>query len=289
MEAFAQANQEAILAWNTVLFDKFVRFRTVVTAGLAIHGDTALRKHPPKQGARALDIGCGFGDTTLTLARLVGPSGIAMGFDPADRFIEEARLEASRAGLSKVRFEIGDVQTAQFDEQFDYAFSRFGVMFFASPVAAFRNLRRAMRPGAELCMVVWRRKEDNQWLHRAELLVEQMVKHPEDSDEPTCGPGPFSMASADLVTSQLLSAGYQEISLERLDAEICIGRDIEEAVAFAMALGPAGEILRLAGAEAERRRPEVEAALGGMLAEYRRSDGVFAPSSTWIVTARAAG
>jgi hypothetical protein len=94
------------------------------------------------------------------------------------------------------------------------------------------------------------------------------------------------MAGPDTVNSLLCSAGYDRIAFERFDADICIGRDLAEAIEFAVALGPAGEIIRLAGQEGEKRKPEVVAALQETLARYARDDGVWAPSSTWFVTAR---
>ena len=99
------------------------------------------------------------------------------------------------------------------------------------------------------------------WVRRAELVVERFVAEPEESDEPTCGPGPFSMGDADVTSEILLGAGFEEVSLRRCDLPIQTGRDLDEAVEFAMALGPAGEVIRLAGAEAERIRPEIAAAL----------------------------
>ena len=173
-----------------------------------------------------------------------------------------------------------------FGERFDFAFSRMGTMFFANPVAALRNVRNALVPGGRLCMVVWRRKLDNDWLHRAELIVDQFVTEPEETDEPTCGPGPFSMADADTTSHILVNAGFDEIAFHRSDLEIRIGRDLEHAVEFATALGPAGEVIRLAGEDAERIRPQIAAALREALAEFVRQDGVWAPASTWIVAAR---
>jgi len=112
-----------------------------------------------------------------------------------------------------------------------------------------------------------------------------VVSH-EDTDQVHCGPGPFSMAGADMVSSMLASAGYSGITFERYDTDICIGRDLQDAIEFAMALGPAGEIIRLAGAEGERLMPTVAAALRQTLAPYVRNDGVWAPSSTWFITSR---
>jgi SAM-dependent methyltransferase len=286
MANVAATNEEAVEAWNGVLFDRFVMYRHIVTAGLGAHGEEALRIHPPRPGERALDIGCGFGDTTQRIAAMVGAEGTVLGFDVAERFIELARREA-KTGAANARFAVGDLQVTEFEQSFDYAFSRMGTMFFANPVPAMRNVRQALVPGGRLCMVVWRRKLDNEWMHRAERVVERFVEEPEESDEPTCGPGPFSMGDADVTSQILLGAGFEEVSLRRCDIEIQIGRDVDEAVEFAMALGPAGEVIRLAGGEAERIRPEIEAALREALAEFEGPDGVSAPASTWIVSARA--
>jgi hypothetical protein len=161
-------------------------------------------------------------------------------------------------------------------------------MFFEMPGAAMRNVFAALKSGGTFTQIVWRKREDNAWLHDAELRVRELVpvvSH-EDCGQVHCGPGPFSMAGPDMVSGMLRSAGYDRIAFERFDADICIGRDLDEAVEFAMALGPAGEIIRLAGKEAEARKPTVAAALRDTLSRYVRTDGVWGPSSTWLVTAR---
>ena len=285
MASVAATNQEAVDAWNGVLFDRFLQYRHIVTAGLGAHGEEGLRVNPPRPGERALDIGCGFGDTTQRIAGIVGPEGSALGFDAAPRFIELAREEAEAAGLDNVSFAVGDLQVAEFEQTFDYAFSRMGTMFFANPVPAMRNVRQALAPGGRLCMVVWRRKTENEWMHRAETVVEKFVEEDEDSEELTCGPGPFSMGDADVTSQILIGAGFEEISLRRCDITIQTGRDLDEAVEFAMALGPAGEVMRLAGEEAERLRPEITAALREAISDFDGPDGVWAPASTWIVSA----
>jgi ubiquinone/menaquinone biosynthesis C-methylase UbiE len=283
----AEANEEAIRAWDGPLYDRFVRFREIVTSGLGAHGEEALRLHPPLPGQRVLDVGCGFGDTTQTLAELVGPGGEAVGVDAAANFIDDAIREADDAGVANARFLVADVQQGLGDERgFNMAFSRFGTMFFASPVAAMRNVASALVPGGRLAMVVWRRREDNDWLYRAQTIVEGIVERPEEYDEPTCGPGPFSMADADTTSEILRLAGFQDISLRRCDIPIAIGRDVQEALDLVMALGPAGEILRLAGERAAHVHEEVEAALREGLSEFTGPDGALtAPASTWIVTA----
>jgi ubiquinone/menaquinone biosynthesis C-methylase UbiE len=287
MATVTAGNQEAVEAWNGVLFDRFSQFRHLMIGGLAPHGHRAMAINPPGVGARVLDIGCGFGDTTQELATLVGPDGSAVGIDAAPRFIEAANREAEEAGAENVSFVVGDPEAGAIEGEFDYAFSRMGTMFFANPVAALRNVRAALTPGARLSMVVWRRKDENPAFARAEQVVERFVDHPDPSetDEPTCGPGPFSMANPDTVSAQLLSAGFTDVSFLRSDEQMLGGRDLDEAVALLMALGPAGEVIRLAGENAERLRTEIGAAIREMLSEYEREDGVWTPSSTWIVSA----
>ena len=279
-------NAEAIEAWDGPLYDTFLRFRHIVTRGLGAHGDAALRLVPPQPGQRVLDVGCGFGDSTQQIAALVGPSGEAVGVDAAERFIETARAEADEAGVANASFLVADVQTTKFDGPFDMAFSRMGTMFFVSPVAALRNVREALVPGGKLVMVVWRRREDNLWLHRAQQIVEGIVQKPEEYDEPTCGPGPFSMANADTTSDILIHSGFTDISLTRSDLDMASGTTMDEAVDLVMSLGPAGEILRLQGDRAAHLHRQIDAALREGLAEFVRDDGeVWAPASTWIVTA----
>jgi ubiquinone/menaquinone biosynthesis C-methylase UbiE len=282
-------NDEAIRAWDGPLYDRFVRFREIVTSGLGAHGEEALRLHPPTPGQRVVDLGCGFGDTTQRIAGLVGPTGEAVGIDAAPRFIEDAIREAQEAGVLNARFLVADVQESLSGEgRFHLAFSRFGTMFFASPVVAMGNVRRALVPGGRLVMVVWRRRTDNDWLYRAQTIVEEIVSRPEEYDEPTCGPGPFSMADADTTSEILIQAGFTDITLSRCDIPIAIGRDLDEAIEMVMALGPAGEILRLAGASAAHLHGHVEVALREGLAEFAVDGALRAPASTWIVAATAA-
>jgi len=282
-----QPNAEAIEAWNTFLFDKFLRFRPYVVGGLAIHGLAALERHPPPVGAKVLDVGCGFGDTTTDIAQRIGANGEAVGVDAAARFIDLASNEARDAKIGNARFLVADVENEPLGGPYDYVFSRFGVMFFASPVAAMRNVRRAMKPGAQLVMAVWRKKEENPWLYDTEQRVLAIVPHPEKTeDQITCGPGPFSMAGPDLVSAQLKAAGFKNICFERFDTDIRMASSADEALDIAMALGPAGEVLRLAGDEAEAKKPLVAASLKELFKSMQRDDGIYGHSSSWIVTAR---
>ena len=285
MSTITPGNQEAVEAWDGVLFDRFVQFRDAVVGGLRPHGDRAIELRLPKPGQHVLDIGCGFGDTTQQLARVVGPEGEAVGVDASARFVEAAREEAAEAGVQNVRFLVGDVQAMEFDETFDHVFSRFGTMFFANPVVALRNVRGAMAPGAPLCMVVWRRKLDNEWMHRAEVIAERYLTHPDHTDEPTCGPGPFSMAGADATSDVLRHADFDETELRRSDLPIWMGPDPAAATEVVMALGPAGELVRVNGDAAEPYRARIEAEIRDAMSDYAGPGGVRVPSSSWIVSA----
>lgn len=278
--------EEVAEAWDGPLFDRFVRFREILTTGLSGHGEAALRSFAPESGQHVLDIGCGFGDESQRIAQFVGPEGKVLGVDVSPRFVDMARQEAEEAGLANVSFEAADVGVDDLGGPHDFAFSRFGTMFLVNPVASMRNIRRALRAGGRLVMVVWRRREDNDWLYRGQTIVERIVSRPEEYDEPTCGPGPFSLAGADTTSDILIGAGFEEIELHRCDRPIMIGRDVDEAVDFLMALGPAGEILRLQGARAAHLHGPVRDALRDGLSEFTQEDGrLWAPSSTWIVSA----
>ncbi|MDQ2675790.1 MAG: class I SAM-dependent methyltransferase [Actinomycetota bacterium] len=280
-------NVEATEAWNGPLFEIWVKYRDLTAEGLRAHSENALRLVPPATGDRVLDIGCGLGDTTIRLAELVGTDGSAHGVDVAERMIETAIEEARAAGSDNLSFAVQDVETQPFDREFDYAFSRMGTMFFANPVVALRNVRAALAPGGVLNMVVWRRKLDNDMMHRAELVVDEYLDEPEESDAPRCGPGPFSMANADTVTDVLVHAGFGDIRLVRQDLPYKIGNDLDQAVAFNTAIGPAAEVLRMWGDRIDEIRPKIEADLREALSDFVQPDGsVVAPASTWAISAR---
>jgi SAM-dependent methyltransferase len=281
-------NAEATAAWDGPLFDIWLEYRGLIEQSLGPHGEAAFVLHPPPTGARCLDIGCGLGDTTFRLAELVGADGHAHGVDVAPRMIEVAQQDLEREGTPNVSFGVADVESDDLGETYDYAFGRCGVMFFANPVPAFRNVRQHLSPGGLLNVVVWRRKLDNEWLHKAERVVEKYLEKPDETDEPTCGPGPFAMANADTVTDMVKFGGFEDISVARCDLPYKIGDDLDQAVAFNMAIGPAAEVLRLWGDRVADIRPTIEAELHEALGEFVTDDGtVVGPSSTWIVSARA--
>jgi SAM-dependent methyltransferase len=286
----APENEEATEAWSGVLFDRFVKYRDLVVAGLAQHGEAAMRMYPPQPGDRVLDLGCGFGDTTQELARIVGAKGEAVGVDVAEPFIQASVKEAEAAGVNNVDFFATDVQVGDLRGPYDYAFSRMGVMFFANPVQALRNIRDALHPGARMVATVWRRKLDNDWLNRAEQVAEQYLEKPDEPEDVRCGPGPFSMADADTVSEQLQIAGFERPTFTRCDLPIKIGNDLDHAVEFTTAIGPAAELLRICPPdEVDRLRPKIQQEIREVLSDYVGPDGaISAPASTWIITATSA-
>ena len=177
------------------------------------------------------------------------------------------------------------MQTYPFDAEHDFCFSRFGTQFFENPVAALRNMRMALRPGGRMTMIVWRRIDDNPWLGVPKDIVSRILPPPGENAR-TCGPGPFSMADPDVVTKQLEIAGYEDIGFERIDAPLLVGRTPEDAMEFQLALGPAGEVYREAGEEAERRHDEIAAALKTELEGHQTDEGIVMQSSSWMVSAR---
>jgi ubiquinone/menaquinone biosynthesis C-methylase UbiE len=285
MTEAAITNDEFTTFWNNVLVAKFERFRNILLDGLSYHSDVPLRALEIEHGAKVLDVGCGWGDTAIELARKVGPTGSVLGLDCCDAFLQKGRKDAAQAGLKNVRFVAADVQTYRFEPEYDFCFSRFGMMFFSNPVAAMRNVRRALKPGGSLMFIVWRALEENPWAAVPKRVMLDFLPPPGD-DAQTCGPGPFSMASTEVVAAQLKAAGFADVGFRRIDGPVMVGTTLEQAMDFQFALGPAGEIFREAGDRAERRRPEIEAALRSALARYMQDGTVVMQSSSWTVTAR---
>ncbi len=289
MAEVAEPRSEYVDFWNDILVPKFVRWKHVLVDGLSHHSAQVFPGLEVKPGDRVVDVGCGFGDTAIALARRVGPGGEVLGIDCCGAFLEFGRKDAASAGIGNVRFEEADVQTYPFAGDFDFCFSRFGTQFFENPVAALRNMRSALRPGGVMTMIVWRELAENPFLLVPKQVVARFLP-PRGEDARTCGPGPFSMADPGVVTQQLEIAGYVAPEFERIDALVSVGRTPEDAVAFQLQLGPAGEIYREAGEEAAAQHDAIAAALGEALAPYYRADeGVMMPSSSWKVTARNPG
>ena len=282
--AAVESRSEYVEFWQRVLVPKFVRFRPIVVGGMIHHSAKVLPSLGIKQGDHVVDIGCGFGDTAVELARHVGKSGAVLGVDCCDAFLAYGRRDAEAAGIDNLTLVEADVQTHPFEPVYDACFSRFGTQFFQNPVAGLRNMRTSLKPGGTMTMIVWRTLDDNPCMNLPKHVVTQFLPLPGDGAE-TCGPGPFSMADPTMVRKQLEIAGYDAIEFERIDAPVMIGRTVDEAIAFQLAIGPAGEVYREAGKLAERRHEEIVDALRRELATHLTPEGVVMDSGSWKVSA----
>jgi ubiquinone/menaquinone biosynthesis C-methylase UbiE len=287
-EVAAAPRSQYVDFWNNVLVPKFVRWRHILVDGLTLHSAKIFPSLQVRKGDTVVDAGCGFGDTAIQLARLVGPAGSVLGIDCCDGFLEYARRDAEAAGTANVTFLAADVQTYPFKPVYDFCFSRFGTQFFENPVAGLRNMRTSLKPGGIMTMIVWRGIDDNPWLGFAKQIVLQYLPPPGENAQ-TCGPGPFSMSDPGVVTKQLEIAGYKNIEFQQVDAQVFVGKDLDDAVAFQLAIGPAGEVYREAGKLGEQRYDEIAKALKAQLSKYQQSNGVVMDSSSWKVTAKNPG
>ncbi len=282
----ATANEEAVRAWDTVLYERWKKNRKVFVGALDEVTNEIFELHSPPEGGRCIDVGCGFGETTQLIAAMVGAGGSVLGSDSSPRFIEDARAEAVEAGVENVEFECADAQTAAWAPEFDYAFSRMGTQFFAAPVPAMRAIRGALKPGAGLYKLCWRRKDESPIFAETERVVQRFLSRPEEYEADTCGPGPFSLGNPETLTGILEAAGFADVQLQQRDFDYFIGEDMDEALDSMLAIGPGAELIRLNGDHGESRRPEIEDALADRYAEWRQPDGsIVGQASVWLVAA----
>jgi SAM-dependent methyltransferase len=231
--------------------------------------------------ARVLDIGCGTGPTTCEAGR-VATQGHAHGRDISHPMIEAARVRATGQGLANVTFEVGDAQTDPFRPEFDIVMSRFGVMFFEDPVAAFANLRTAIAPGGRLVFVCWQDLLANEWMALPAVTATQHVPLPELG--PAGAPGPFSLGGADRIREVLAGAGYSEITIEPFETPMLIGGgcSCEEAVDFLRETGMGRALFAEAAPDAVERAVD---AIITALQPHVTPDGVQLDAATWMVSA----
>ncbi len=272
-------NAEQIAYWNEQAGPRWVTASDALDAMLEPLGRAALDQARVAAGARVLDVGCGAGHTTLEIGRRVGAEGSVLGIDISAPLLERARERARAAGLAQVSFEQADAQTEPLRD-FDLVFSRFGVMFFADPVAAFANLRRALAPGGRIVFLCWRAVADNPWMAEPMRAIAQHVELPPPQPG---GPGPFSLADLERLRAVLERARFAELKIEPLDLPLTIGKNLETALDFVLHIGPAGSVLR--------EHPEAEAAASqavrAALAPHAGPDGVSLACASWLVSARA--
>lgn len=279
----SRPNAQQFEHWNTTTGPKWVRLQAMFDEELAPLGEAAMERANVASGERVLDTGCGCGTATLELARRVGPSGAVMGLDISEPMLARAEESANEAKIENVRFQRADAQTYVFTEEpFDLLFSRFGVMFFDDPRAAFANLLGALRPGGRMTFVCWRRLEDNQW---ASVMLDAVAQHV-DVEPPKLGvPGPFAFGDGDWLESLLESAGFSTVTLEAFDETVTVGGQgtLDEIAQNLTHFGFIGGAIRRAAVE---DRSEIVASLKEAVTPFATSRGVRMGSGTWIVTAR---
>jgi len=242
-------------------------------------GARAMEGFAAQPGETVLDIGCGCGQTTLALAERVGGSGGVTGADISQPMLEVARARPAPAGGAKPRFVEIDAQTGDLGEGvFDGAFSRFGVMFFADPAAAFANIGRALKPRGRLTFVCWRPFAENLWMRAPAEAAASLL--PAMAPPDPNAPGPYAFSDPVKVWDILAAAGFQAIEIRLFDAVIG-GGTLEEATALALRVGPLGVAMR----EHPHLAAPVAKAVRAALAPHETPRGVLMPAAVWIVRA----
>ncbi|MFC5993236.1 class I SAM-dependent methyltransferase [Pseudonocardia hispaniensis] len=235
-----------------------------------------------RPGERALDVGCGAATITLALADQVGPTGTAIGVDVSESLCTTARTRIAAAGITNAEIALGDAATTDLGPApFDVVVSRFGVMFFADPVAAFTHLTRVLRPGGRVAFAVFRERDRNPWV---DLAVQALQPFLPPSEELGAEPAGFSMADPERVGAILGDAGLVSVGFTPVDVLMTIGGGEGVDGAFRAVAGQllAAGILR-------RLDPPTKAAaheaLRTALAEHLDGPAVRLGGSAWIVTA----
>ncbi|MFT4571068.1 MAG: SAM-dependent methyltransferase [Hyphomicrobiaceae bacterium] len=280
-------NEEQRTYWNDQAGASWVKFQDMLDTMLNPLGQAALDALLPVAGENALDIGCGCGHTTLELAKRVAPGGQVTGIDLSAPMLARARERANENNIDNAHFQETDAQTSPFTAaSFDIAYSRFGVMFFDNPVAAFTNLRKALRKNGRMSFVCWRSVAENPWIMTTIAAAMEHVTF----DPPVPGaPGPFAFADADRVRSILQKAGFANISIEEFTTDMTLGAgaSVDETLAFLVRLGPIGR--KIASGEIDDATlAKITESVRAGLTPFITDNGVVIGGSTWVVTARAA-
>jgi SAM-dependent methyltransferase len=248
-----------------------------IQRSIAGFSETALAAAAARPGERVLDVGCGTGSTTAELAKEVAPEGRVLGVDISETLVGAARQHK----LDNLRFEVGDAAAYPFETAaFDLVFSRFGVMFFADPAAAFKNLRRALRPNGRLVFLCWRTVLENPW-----VLVPMRAAEPHLPPAERPGPeepGPFAFGDRARVERILKEAGFGKPTFRTLDQQTPMGRDIAETVENMGKMGPLAR--RFAEATPEQVA-KAKAGIAEALKPHVDPDGVRLAGACWLVSA----
>jgi SAM-dependent methyltransferase len=277
MKSTAELAADQAAFWNGKGGQMWLGSYERIQKSLADYGEAALTAAAAKPGEKVLDIGCGTGTTTGRLAAAVGPNGHVMGVDLSEALISVARQQK----LPNASFAVGDATIYPFEPaMFDLVFSRFGVMFFADPILAFKNLQRALKPGGRLVFVCWRSPDENPW---GSVPMRAAAPHLPPLERPGPeDPGQYAFADPARVERILKAAGFGAPSFARLDAMNFMGRDVPDVLDN---LGKFGPLARLFG---EATPPQVAAAkkaIAGALAPHVGADGVSLAGACWLVSA----
>ncbi len=276
-------NSEQIRDWDGPVGERWAAEQETLDQLTAPYGEAALKAADARRGERVIDIGCGCGDTSLTLARAVEADGAVLGVDVSGPMLDVARRRAAAAGLRQVRFEQADASSARLPDGQDLLFSRFGVMFFAAPVPAFAHLRRALKDTGRLAFVCWQGPKENPWAMvpiaaaRAALGVTQPPADPH-------APGPFAFGDANRVRMILLEANFRDVVAEPFESPMPLGSTARSAAEAAARIGPVSRLVREAGPE---KLPLIVDAVEKALEPLATKDRVALPGRTWIVNAKA--
>lgn len=276
------ANAAQIAYWNAGAGETWAQLQERMDNQLAPLGRRVMAELDLVAGQKVLDIGCGAGQTTLQLAEAVGHAGQVLGVDISHPMLEVARRRARTEGASNTSFLEADAQAHGFEPgAFDVVFSRFGVMFFSDPTAAFANIHSAMKPGGRLAFVCWRTPAESPVMTLPMAAAAPFLPPQPPPADPTA-PGPFAFADPERVRRILSDAGFSEVAATPHDEKIG-GGNLDQTLEVSLRVGPLGGLLR----ENPDKRDSVIAAVREALAVHEGPDGVKLNSATWIVTARA--
>lgn len=248
-------------------------------------GAVAMAAAAPTAGQRIVDIGCGSGTSTVALAERVGPGGHVLGVDISPQLLDRARADAPEG--APLSYLCADAATAALPgAPFDLLFSRFGVMFFDDPVAAFAHMRGALAPNGRLAFVCWRGAAENDWVRLPMAAIRDFV--PQAPADPNA-PGPFAFGDADRVRRILSDAGFADIAVTPFDAAIPYGQAatraaaIDDALDLAFAVGP---LSRALADQPDDIRDRAATAVRAAFAERPGDTSILIDGAAWIVTAR---
>jgi len=282
----AEQNASQVADWNGQSGERWVANQARLDAMLEVFGQAAIEAAAPATGERVLDVGCGAGASSLALAARVGAGGQVLGVDISEALIARARALAPPD--APVLFRVADASSAGLPEgAFDLLFSRFGVMFFDDPTAAFAHMRRALRPGGRVGFVCWRGAAENGWVRLPMGAIKGIVPAAAPPDPEA--PGPFSFGDRGRVARILAAAGFTDIAVAPFDASIPFGeggtRDaaIDDAVKMAFEGGPLSRVL---ADQPDDVRARAAAAVRAAFAGLPGERSVMTDGAAWIVMAR---